>query len=106
MAIIYSYPTTTPIGTDTIIGTRQAVDETGDNLTVTFTVASITDKTFDFIQAVPSKVWNINHNLDKYPSVSVVNNNDVLMHGEVTYIDKNNLIVSFSAGFSGKAFLN
>lgn len=41
MPIIYSYPTATPVGTDTIIGTQQALDETGDNLTVTFTIASI-----------------------------------------------------------------
>jgi hypothetical protein len=34
------------------------------------------------------------------------NNNNILMYGETAYIDKNNLTITFSAGFSGKAHLN
>jgi hypothetical protein len=64
------------------------------------------DKTFTFTQANPSTTWNIQHNLNKFPSVSVVNNNNVLMYGETAYIDKNNLTITFSASFSGKAYLN
>jgi hypothetical protein len=64
------------------------------------------DKTFTFTQATPSTTWNIQHNLNKFPSVSVVNNNNILMYGETAYIDKNNLTITFSAGFSGKAHLN
>ncbi len=64
------------------------------------------DKTFTFTQGAPSTTWNIQHNLNKFPSVSVVNNNNVLMYGETAYIDKNNLTITFSAGFSGKAHLN
>jgi hypothetical protein len=44
--------------------------------------------------------------MDKFPSVAVVNNNNVLMYGNITYVDKNNLTINFSAGFSGKAYLN
>ena len=43
MPIIYSYPTVTPIATDTIIGTRAAVDEFGDNQTVTFTMEGVAE---------------------------------------------------------------
>ena len=64
------------------------------------------DKDFVFTQAVPSATWSIQHDMDKFPSVSVVNNNNVLMYGNITYIDKNNLTINFSAGFSGKAYLN
>jgi len=64
------------------------------------------DKSFIFTQGAPSTVWTIQHNMDKFPSVSVVNNNNVLMYGETTYVDKNNLTINFSAGFSGKAYLN
>ena len=67
---------------------------------------SLGDKTFIFTQAVPNKVWNIAHTLDKYASVSVVNNNNIIINGEVTYIDKNNVELNFSAGFAGKAYLN
>jgi len=65
-----------------------------------------TDKNFVFTQGTASTTWNIQHNLNKFPSVSVVNNNNVLMYGETTYVDTNNLTINFSAGFSGKAYLN
>tara|TARA_R110000744_G_scaffold375075_1_gene488259 strand:- start:438 stop:1178 length:741 start_codon:yes stop_codon:yes gene_type:complete len=71
-----------------------------------YDISGDSDKTFVFTQAVPSVVWNIVHTLDKFPSVSVVNNNNILINGEVTYIDKNNVQLNFSAGFAGKAYLN
>lgn len=64
------------------------------------------DKHFEFTQGVPSTLWQIQHDLDKLPSVTAVNINDVQVFGEVEYIDKNNLNVYFTAGFSGKAYLN
>ena len=64
------------------------------------------DKTFSFEQVVPSNVWTINHNLDKFPSVSVVNSSNNTVQGLVTYISKSELTINFSAGFSGKAYLN
>lgn len=72
-----------------------------------FTISSgLEDKNFVFEQGVPSATWTIQHNLNKKPSVTSVNNNDVQMYGEVTYVDDNNLIINFSAGFSGKAYMN
>ena len=70
-----------------------------------FTLSS-PDKTFEFTQGVPATTWNIQHNLGKFPSVSVINNNNIVINGEVTYIDNNNVQLNFSAGFSGKAYLN
>mgnify|MGYP000025788562 FL=1 len=64
------------------------------------------DKNFVFTQSVPSTTWTIRHDLDKYPSVSVVNINNILMYGDITYIDTNNLEIKFSSGFSGKAYIN
>ena len=61
---------------------------------------------FTFTQPTPSVEWTIQHNMDKFPSVSVVNNNNILMYGNTTYVDTNNLIINFTAGFSGKAYLN
>jgi len=71
-----------------------------------FTLSEDTDKTFVFTQAVAATTWNIQHNLGKFPSVSVTNNNNVVINGEVKYIDNNNVQLNFSAGFSGKAYLN
>jgi hypothetical protein len=71
-----------------------------------FTLSENVDKTFVFTQAVAATTWNIQHNLGKFPSVSVTNNNNVVINGEVKYIDNNNVQLNFSAGFSGKAYLN
>ena len=68
--------------------------------------ADAEDKTFVFSQGVPSLQWTVQHNLNKFPSVSVVNNNNIVINGEVTYIDANNVQLNFSAGFAGKAYLN
>ena len=69
-------------------------------------VPNVGDKTFVYTQSVPSDIWEVEHNLNKFPSVSVVNINNVTMYGEVIYIDENNLQIEFSAGFSGKAYMN
>lgn len=57
-------------------------------------------------QSVPSTVWTINHNLSKYPSVSIVDSAGSLVIGDVLYITPSTVTVTFSSGFSGKAFLN
>ncbi len=71
-----------------------------------FTLPLQGSPTFIFTQGVPATTWNIQHNLGKFPSVSVVNNNDLLVNGEITYTDTNNIICNFSAAFAGKAYLN
>ena len=64
------------------------------------------DKNYLHIQGVASDEWVINHNLDKYPSVTVIDSSGSEVIGEVTHIDKNNLKIKFAGGFSGKATLN
>ena len=64
------------------------------------------DKTFEFTQAVPSLVWSIQHNLGKFPSVSVVDTGNTTVISQIDYIDNNNLTITNSAQFAGKAYLN
>lgn len=64
------------------------------------------DSYYEELVSMPSKIWVITHNLNKYPSVTVINNNNQVVIGDITYTDKNNLTVSFSAGFSGKVICN
>jgi hypothetical protein len=72
-----------------------------------FSIAKLgTDKTFVFTQPTPAAVWTINHGLNKFPSVTSVNNNNIQAYGAIEYIDKNNLTITFSGGFSGKAYMN
>ena len=58
------------------------------------------------VQGSASNVWNINHNLNRTPSVMVVDSSGQVVFGNVIFIDNNNINVEFSAGFSGKAYLN
>jgi hypothetical protein len=67
---------------------------------------SAADKNFVFTQAVASNTWTIQHNLNKFPSVTSVNINNIEMYGEVVFTDINNLTINFSAAFSGQAFIN
>ena len=64
------------------------------------------DKTFEFTQTVPSLVWSIQHNLGKFPSVSVVDTGNTTVISQIDYIDNNNLTITNSAQFAGKAYLN
>lgn len=64
------------------------------------------DKFYMHTQGTPSDTWVIQHDLNKYPSVDVVDSAGSHVVGDVSYTDANELIVTFSAGFAGKAYLN
>ncbi len=64
------------------------------------------DKHFVHVQGVSSSEWNITHNLNKFPSVSVIDSDNKLVIGEIQYQNPNNLKITFSESFSGKACLN
>ena len=64
------------------------------------------DKDFTYMKSTPVKVWDITHNLDKYPSVTIVDSAGSVVIGDITYTSKSTLTVTFSAAFSGKAYLN
>ena len=68
--------------------------------------AVIGDKHFTYEQAVASDTWVINHNLNKFPSVSLVDTTGVQFQGLVEYIDENNCKVYMNGATKGKAFLN
>ena len=73
----------------------------------TFTISSgVGDKNFVFNQAVASTTWTIQHNLNKFPSVTSVNINNIEMYGEVEFTDVNNLTINFTSATSGKAYIN
>lgn len=64
------------------------------------------DKNFVFTQTVASNTWIINHTLNKFPSVSVVDSAGTEVFGQVKYINLSKITITFSAAFSGEAFLN
>ena len=71
-----------------------------------FTLSSQGAPTFIFNQNTVATTWNIQHNLGKFPSITVIDTGDTVVTGEYTYIDNNNVTLTFSAAFAGKAYLN
>ena len=86
----------------TFASANNALDITVSANTVTFNVKS----GYVFTQGTPASVWTINHNLGKYPAINVVDETNTEVVGEVNYTNNNQIVVTFSAAFSGKAFLN
>ncbi len=64
------------------------------------------DKSFKHNQVSASNTWVINHNLNKFPNIVVIDSAGSQAIGAVTHNSKNQLTLSFSASFSGVAHLN
>ncbi|MBS4750960.1 hypothetical protein KG091_07700 [Carnobacteriaceae bacterium zg-ZUI78] len=58
-----------------------------------------------FKQTQASDVWTIEHALNRYPSVIIIDSAGTQVYGDVHYISLNKLEVRFTAGFSGTAAL-
>lgn len=69
-------------------------------------LSAIYERAYVHTQASPASQWSVAHNLNKYPSVSIVDSANEEVIGEVEYVDANNLIVRFTAPFSGEAYIN
>lgn len=59
-----------------------------------------------FEQPTMSDRWDIQHNLNRYPSVTIIDLDGVEVVGDVTYLNENALCIEFTEAFSGKVFLN
>jgi hypothetical protein len=57
-------------------------------------------------QTSPSLNWTITHNLNKYPSVTIVDSAGTVVEGDIAYSNTNAVVVTFSSTFSGKAYFN
>lgn len=57
-------------------------------------------------QMVAADVWTISHNLGRFPSVAIVDTAGSVVIGQVVYVDDATVRVSFSAPFSGRAYLS
>ena len=71
----------------------------------------IGDITYTHNQSTTSNTWTITHNLNRFPSVTVVASADTIVYGTVVYNSANQLTITFFEGssalaFQGKAYLN
>ena len=79
-----------------------------ENMNVNFSIDAVNgDRTFVFTQAVSSDEWVIEHDLNKKPSITVVDSYDRVIPGfEADYKSNNKIIIRFNCAFAGKAYLN
>jgi len=71
-----------------------------------FVLDATSDKHFAHTQNSASATWSIAHDLEKFPSVTVVLSSGKKGYGDVNYTDKNNLTITFAGAESGKAYMN
>ncbi len=75
------------------------------------TLPIIGDITYTHNQSSTSDTWVITHNLNRFPSVTVVDSANTIVQGTVVYNSNKQLTVTFFSGtsalaFQGKAYLN
>jgi hypothetical protein len=59
-----------------------------------------------FIQQTASARWVIVHGLHRYPTVIVVDSGGTVVAGDVAYPNDTAVVLTFSAPFSGTAYLD
>lgn len=64
------------------------------------------DKTYTHTQSVPASTWTVEHDLNKLPSVHVFDSTGEEVYGDISYDDLDNVTLTFSGAFSGKAIFN
>ena len=57
-------------------------------------------------QTSASSSWDISHNLNKFPAVSVVDSAGNIVMGDVQHLTNKRVLITFNATFSGKAYFN
>lgn len=83
------------------------VDDVSPNLITLTSLSSqfVLTKRHVHTQGQASSTWTINHTLEGKPSVTVVDSANTVVYGEVQYVSNSQVVVVFSAPFSGFAFL-
>ena len=76
------------------------------SVTVSRVAVSAGDLSYTHTQSNATDQWVITHNLNKHPSVAVVDSGGNIVITEVRYDSANRLTVLFNSAESGKAYLN
>lgn len=85
---------------------RQRVAPIQEIIYQTLNVNNEEHDTVVFNQSIAANVWTINHNLNQFPSVSLVDTLNKNIMADIKYINSNQIIVTFSRPVAGKAYLN
>ena len=64
------------------------------------------DLSYVHTQNSPSTTWTITHNLHFIPGITVVDSGGTVVEGSYNYPNSSTVVLTFSAEFSGKAYLS
>ena len=93
-------------GSDKVIGTDGITGETL-NYEIADLALTISEET-TYVENITenASVWDIEHDLGRFPAVQVVDTGGSVVIGDIQYVDQNNITITFSAPFQGTAYLN
>jgi hypothetical protein len=92
------------VGTVTVGSAAVNITGTAPSQTLNFVLPA--GASYIHNQSTSAATWTISHNLGFFPSVSVVDNGGNMVIGDVLYITENQVSISFSASFGGKAYFS
>lgn len=97
-------PTTLSVGT--VTSGPAAVTITGIAPAQTLNFVLPTGGAYVHSQNTPTSTWTITHNLGFYPNVTVSDSAGTILEGQIEYPNVTTVVLTFSAAFSGKAYLS
>lgn len=97
-------PTTLSIGT--VTAGPAAVTITGVAPSQTLNFVLPTGGSYAHTQNTPASTWTITHSLGFYPNVTVSDSAGTILEGQIEYPNVTTVVLTFSAAFSGKAYLS
>ena len=98
-------PNVLSVGTVTA-GVTAAVTITGTPPSQTLNFVLPAGASYVHNQSTSASIWTISHNLGFFPSVTVVDSGGTTVIGDVSYITENQVSITFSAAFGGKAYFS
>lgn len=90
----------------TFISGNGAIEEDDDYFVSLLQFEDAGDKNYVHSQNVAATTWSVQHNLGKFASATSVLSTNQIGYGDVNYIDKNNLTITFASAETGKAYIN
>ena len=85
-----------PIGIQGIQGPRGLQGFSGETVAIAYA----------HTQGVSASTWNIVHNLNFKPNITIIDSAGSVVEGEIEYLDSNNLVLTVAYAFSGNAYLS
>jgi hypothetical protein len=91
----------------TLINSNGSLVE-GESYAIVISSPSKTSADIHYVwdQQAAQSVWDITHNLGKYPNVTVIDTGNNVIYGDIQYLTVNRLQISFASANAGKAYLN